>query len=59
MVPGGINQGLLRHLGGSEAVFDPVDLLPDSDSKRSGQVQPALTLQTTNMDEIGQAGEWR
>lgn len=50
MVPGGINQVLLRHLRGSEVVFDPVGLLPDDDSKQSGQVQPASTLQTTNLD---------
>lgn len=50
VVPGGINQALLRHLRGSEVVFDPIGLLPDDDSKRSGQVQPAFTLQTANLD---------
>ncbi|KAL7370240.1 hypothetical protein ABVT39_023330, partial [Epinephelus coioides] len=57
MVPGGINQALLRHLRGSEVVFDPVGLLPDDDSEQSGQVQPASTLQTTNLDWTGQPGE--
>lgn len=57
MVPGGINQAQLRPLRGSEVVFDPVGLLPDDDSKRSRQVQPASTLQMTNLDQTGQPGE--
>lgn len=49
VVPDGINQTLLRRLRGSEVVFDPVGLLPHDDSKRSAQIQPASTLQTTNL----------
>ncbi|KAM7375153.1 hypothetical protein PAMA_014301 [Pampus argenteus] len=49
-IRGGINQGPLRLLRGSKVVFDPVGLLPDDDSKQSGQVQPASTLQTSNLD---------
>lgn len=56
-VPGRINQAPRRHLGGSEVVVDPVGLLPDDDSEQSGQVQPASTLQTTNLDWTGQPGE--
>lgn len=37
--------------------FRPVGLLPDKDSKQSGQVQPASTLQTTNLDRTARGIE--